>query len=74
MVEQCKTILNDIINYGKLKDLLGQYSFEKNYELENHDKLNLLPIHMHINKDLVDFCYMTSSMLLEVYNLSIPNR
>jgi len=62
--------LNDIINYGKLKDLLGQYS-EKT-EIETNEKLNMLPIHMHINKDLVDFCYMTASMLLEARNISNP--
>ena len=51
--------------------MLNQYQLGQ--ELEDHEKLNLLPIHMFINKDLVDFVYMTSAMLLEAQNSVNPN-
>ena len=70
MIEKCKFILNDIICFGKLKDLLCQYTLGQ--EIEDHEKLNLLPIHMFISKDLVDFVYMTSAMLLEAQNTANP--
>lgn len=49
--------------------MLGQ-GLEKTSELDIEEKCRLLPHHMHINKDLVDFCFMVSSMLLEVVNIS----
>jgi len=68
MFEKCKSILNEIIGQGKLKDLLGQ--FNPGQEIEEKEKY--LPIHMHINKDMVDFCYLTSAMLVEVLNIANP--
>lgn len=74
MIQQCKEILSDITDKNRLKTLLGQTQNEKSVEgNEIQEKLKLLPMHMHLNKDLVDFCYLTSSMLLEVVNISKSN-
>jgi translation initiation factor 3 subunit C len=77
MISECKDLMQDIINFGKLKEILAQSTsanVKKGSEVEAAERSKLFPKHMHINKDLVDFAFMTSSLLLEVPNISKSKR
>ncbi|OBA24108.1 hypothetical protein METBIDRAFT_30452 [Metschnikowia bicuspidata var. bicuspidata NRRL YB-4993] len=66
-VEESHQILNEIINSQRLKELLGQ-GFNSKYPSQATvaEKQKLLPFHMHINLELVECVFMTSSMLIEI--------
>lgn len=66
-VGESHQILNEIINSQRLKELLGQ-GFNSKYPSQATvaEKQKLLPFHMHINLELVECVFMTSSMLIEI--------
>ncbi|GEQ70051.1 hypothetical protein JCM33374_g3727 [Metschnikowia sp. JCM 33374] len=66
-IEESHQILNEIINSQRLKELLGQ-GFNSKYPSQATvaEKQKLLPFHMHINLELVECVFMTSSMLIEI--------
>lgn len=66
-IEGSHQILNDIVNSQRLKELLGQ-GFNSKYPSQATvaEKQKLLPFHMHINLELVECVFMTSSMLMEI--------
>jgi translation initiation factor 3 subunit C len=76
MFEECNSILVDVCQSPKLKESLAQGSSnfsrqqEKTLEEEIEEKKRYIPPHLHANLELVDCVYMTTSMLLEVPNLS----
>jgi len=75
--EECNAILVDVCQSPKLKESLAQgvsnYSRqqEKTLEEEVEEKKRYIPHHLHANLELLDCVYMTTSMLLEVPNLSL---
>jgi hypothetical protein len=44
----------------------SRYSQDKDPEQEKEERRRQLPYHVHINLDLLDLCYYTASMLIEV--------
>lgn len=71
-IEESNQILNEIANSQRLKELLGQ-GFLSKYpsQATTSEKLKLLPFHMHINLELLECVYVTSSLLIEIPNMAI---
>ncbi|PVH18149.1 uncharacterized protein CXQ87_001066 [Candidozyma duobushaemuli] len=66
-IEESHQILNEIVNTQRLKELLGQgYNSKYPSQVTAAEKSKLLPFHMHINLELVECVFMTSSMLIEI--------
>ncbi|QRG36771.1 hypothetical protein FDK38_001128 [Candidozyma auris] len=66
-IEESHQILNEIINTQRLKELLGQgYNSKYPSQVTTAEKQKLSPFHMHINLELVECVFMTSSMLIEI--------
>jgi len=75
MFEECNQTLQDIAQNPKLKETLAQGSSsrlqqEKTLEEEIEEKKRFVPPHLQINLEQVDCVYMTTSMMLEVVNIS----
>lgn len=66
-IEESHQILNEIANSQRLKELLGQ-GFNSKYpsQATSAEKQKLLPFHMHINLELLECVFMTSSLLIEI--------
>lgn len=66
-IEESHQALNEIANSQRLKELLGQ-GFSSKYpsQATNAEKLKLYPFHMHINLELLECAFMTSSLLIEI--------
>jgi len=68
LIQESMNALNDIANSGRLRELLGQ-GVSKNTYNEKEERRRMLPIHMHINTDLVEAVQLMSAMLIEVPTL-----
>lgn len=66
-IEESHQALNEIANSQRLKELLGQ-GFNSKYpsQATTAEKQKLLPFHMHINLELLECAFMTSSLLIEI--------
>ncbi|KAK6454828.1 eukaryotic translation initiation factor 3 subunit C [Scheffersomyces xylosifermentans] len=66
-IEESHKILNEVVNSQRSKELLGQ-GFNSKYpnQATTLEKQKLLPFHQHINLELLDCVYMTSSLLIEI--------
>lgn len=71
-IEESHQILNEISNSQRVKELLGQ-GFSTKYPSQASvvEKQRLLPFHMHINLELLECVYMTSSLLIEIPALAL---
>lgn len=70
LIYDAQTTLQEICN-GRQKELLAQGVQMQRYssvspEQEKLEKQRLLPFHMHINLELLEAIFLTSSMLLEI--------
>lgn len=72
--DECNSILNEVFQSPKLKECLAQgvssHKTEKTLEEEIEEKKRYIPPHMHINLELLDCVYLTTSMLQEIPNLT----
>lgn len=71
-IEECHQILNELLASSHLREILGQQSLQRiasnsssSSSSEDREK-QCLPYHQHINLDLVDLVFMTSSLLIEI--------
>lgn len=73
--EESHQALNEITNSQRLKELLGQ-GFSSKYpsQATTAEKQKLLPFHMHINLELLECVYMTSSLLIEIPALAAASN
>ncbi|BEI88386.1 uncharacterized protein CcaverHIS019_0111040 [Cutaneotrichosporon cavernicola] len=69
-IHDCQTILADMFQSTRTKELLAQaiqrYSNTLTPEQELIEKRRLLPFHMHLNIELLEAAYLTSCMLVEI--------
>lgn len=69
-IHDCQTILADMFQSTRTKELLAQaiqrYSNTLSPEQELIEKRRLLPFHMHLNIELLEAAYLTSCMLVEI--------
>ncbi|KAJ5175329.1 Eukaryotic translation initiation factor 3 subunit C [Penicillium canariense] len=71
LIYEAQTTLGDICGSGRQKELLAQGIILQRYstvspEQERLERQRQLPFHMHINLELLECIYLTSSMFLEV--------
>lgn len=73
LISECQQSLAEICSSAKLKELLGQGvakyaqgSHHQQQQQQAADRQRLLPFHMHINLELLECVYLTSSLLIEV--------
>lgn len=67
-VEDCQTLLEEICNSGRLKDLLNQASI-KGYS-EMNEKRSLVPYHMSMSLESIESAYYVSVMINEASMLA----
>ncbi|CCH60502.1 hypothetical protein TBLA_0C07110 [Henningerozyma blattae CBS 6284] len=72
LIEDCHQVLNELLCSPHLKEILGQQSLHRivaptnpNNTSEQREQL-CLPYHQHINLDLIDIVFLTSSLLIEI--------
>jgi translation initiation factor 3 subunit C len=76
LVKETANALQELSSSGKVKELLAQgfqlqrFS-DKSAEQEKLEKQRQMPFHMHINLELLECVYLTSSMLLEIPNMAM---
>lgn len=76
LFNECNQVLVDVCQSPKLKESLAQGTSnyrtaqEKTLEEEIEEKKRFIPPHLQINLEVIDCVYMTTSMLLEVPNIS----
>ncbi|KAK5788559.1 hypothetical protein VI817_009517 [Penicillium citrinum] len=71
LIYEAQNTLGDICGSGRQKELLAQGIIMQRYstvspEQERLERQRQLPFHMHINLELLECIYLTSSMFLEV--------
>ena len=71
LVYEAQTTLSEVCGSGRQKELLAQGIILQRYstvspEQERLERQRQLPFHMHINLELLECIYLTSSMFLEV--------
>ncbi|PWN90699.1 hypothetical protein FA10DRAFT_267145 [Acaromyces ingoldii] len=76
LIKEAQAALQDIFASTRVKELLAQGVQRQNQysnltpEQEKMDRQRQLPFHMHINLELLECVYLTSSMLLEIPNIA----
>lgn len=74
LIPEAMQSLHEICSSSRLKELLGQGPVKHGGAVAQQDRQQLLPFHMHINVELIECVYLTSSMLIEVpYLASLRN-
>ena len=75
LLKECHSALSEMVGSLKQKDLLAQGTQAgKQYavsEAERKDKHTVLPIHMHINLELLEAIQLTVAMLLDIPLLAL---
>ncbi|EEP77355.1 conserved hypothetical protein [Uncinocarpus reesii 1704] len=71
LIYEAQNTLSDVCGSGRQKELLAQGIILQRYssvspEQEKLERQRQLPFHMHINLELLECIYLTSSMFLEV--------
>jgi translation initiation factor 3 subunit C len=71
LIKETHNALNELCSSGKTKELMAQgfqalRHGEKTPEQDKLERQRQLPFHMHINLELLECVYLTSSMLLEI--------
>eukprot|EP00005_Dracoamoeba_jomungandri_P005503 CAMPEP_0174260422 /NCGR_PEP_ID=MMETSP0439-20130205/9701_1 /TAXON_ID=0 /ORGANISM="Stereomyxa ramosa, Strain Chinc5" /LENGTH=835 /DNA_ID=CAMNT_0015344667 /DNA_START=80 /DNA_END=2587 /DNA_ORIENTATION=+ len=72
LIQEAHECLSDIVSGGRIRELLAQGMTshqrfpEKNSEQEILEKKRQIPYHMHLSLELVETCYLTSAMLIEI--------
>ncbi|KAK9454119.1 eukaryotic translation initiation factor 3 subunit 8 N-terminus-domain-containing protein [Dipodascopsis uninucleata] len=71
MIAECQQALQEICGTGRVKELLSQGIQMQRFtqtspEQERIERQRQIPFHMHINLELLECVYLTSSMLLEI--------
>ncbi|SAM00896.1 hypothetical protein [Absidia glauca] len=73
LIKESHACLQEIQGTGRAKELLAQGMQQNRYgqqqpspELEQLERQRQLPFHMHINLELLECVFLTSSMLLEI--------
>lgn len=71
LIYEAQTTLSEVCGSGRQKELLAQGIILQRYstvspEQERLERQRQLPFHMHINLELLECIYLTSSMFLEV--------
>ncbi|BCR99110.1 translation initiation factor eIF3 core subunit c [Aspergillus luchuensis] len=71
LIYEAQNTLSEVCGSGRQKELLAQGIILQRYstvspELERLERQRQLPFHMHINLELLECIYLTSSMFLEV--------
>lgn len=79
LIREAANALQEISASGRVKELLAQGLVatrfgEKSAEQENLEKQRQMPFHMHINLELLECIYLTSSMLLEIPNMAMNSH
>ena len=76
LFDECNDILIEVSQSPKLKESLAQgvsshqKQADKSLEDELEEKKRYIPPHLHVNLEFLDCVYMTTSMFLEIPNLS----
>ncbi|KAL6451889.1 NIP1 Eukaryotic translation initiation factor 3 subunit C [Candida maltosa Xu316] len=66
-IDESHKILNEVVNSQRAKELLGQGFISKfPNQATLVEKQKLLPFHQHINLELLECVFMTSSLLIEI--------
>lgn len=74
LIQEALQSLQEICSSSKLKELLGQ-GVAKFTVVTGAERHQLLPFHMHINLELIECVYLTSSLLIEIpYLASVRNQ
>ncbi|CAH6720362.1 eukaryotic translation initiation factor 3 subunit C [[Candida] jaroonii] len=75
LIEESHQCLNEIANSQRLKELLGQgFSNKFPNQASITERQRLLPFHMHINLELLECVFMTSSLLIEIPSLAASSN
>ncbi|CDK29659.1 unnamed protein product [Kuraishia capsulata CBS 1993] len=66
LIAEAQQALQEIATSPRQKELLGQGAQRFQQQQTQVDKQRLLPFHMHINLELLECCFYTASLLIEV--------
>lgn len=75
LITECSQLLQEIATSTRSKELLGQSG--QRYQQQQQslaDRQRLLPFHMHINLELLECCFLTASLLVEVPLLAAASK
>ncbi len=64
LIQEALNALTDIISSGKIRELIGQGL--SRFANEKEERRRLLPLHLHINVELVESVYLISAVLNEI--------
>ncbi|KAI0986501.1 hypothetical protein GJ496_007797, partial [Pomphorhynchus laevis] len=79
LIKETHSALSDIHAINKAKELLAQgiqhigRNVERNLEQEKLDRQRLLPYHLHINLEVLEFVYLLCAMLTDLSYMAAPD-
>ncbi|ODV95369.1 hypothetical protein PACTADRAFT_50103 [Pachysolen tannophilus NRRL Y-2460] len=73
LINDSQQLLQEIATSQRSKELLGQGTQRYQQQQSLVDKQRLLPFHMHINLELLECCFLTASLLIEVPTFAKTN-
>lgn len=65
LIKECHQVLRELLSAMHLREILGQQTLQR-----SEDDQQCLPYHKHINLDLIDVVFMTSSLLIEIPSMT----